>query len=109
MTTSRESFNRQCLEFISRWHQLTDGWHLLRVDSGGPNHMSIVHHSNLDNLWDLELMLTKTEIKGSIDENRVWTREYTVVYSTGYEVPVMYFNISNQGKLKLSNKRALGA
>lgn len=98
MCISQKDFNRQCLEFVTLCHKLDDQWKLFKEES---TRISEITPCNVkaNELDDTRLMLVKSEYKLMQNNNQVYTYEYNVIHSDSYEVPVMYFSISKQGKL----------
>ena len=93
MAISQRDFNRQCVNFVKKCKP-DDGWRLmLRIDC----RCEQVLTDSIDPNGNGELMLIKNEVK-LLEQAKVCTCEYTVVYSESYEVPVMYFNMNDQSK-----------
>ena len=98
MSIERREFNKQCVDFVTKCRNLGDPWLLF---SGECGRMRVVEmeSSSEDELIDSTLMLSKCQTVASSSPEDVQVHEYSVVYSESYAVPVMYFCVSNQGKL----------
>lgn len=100
MSISQRDFNRQCVGFVSTCRKLDGHWTLLKQESKQISEITPcnVHAKDLDKM---KLMLTKNELRLAQPNNQVYTYEYNVIYSDSYEVPVMYFSASRQGKFEI--------
>lgn len=98
MTISQEIFNQQCLEFVRRCQEYSDTWFLSKREPGGQlEELSAKELSQSLTVRD-EIVLMKNEQRKLPSGLRFGTYEYTVVYSESYEVPVMYFCVSDQSE-----------
>lgn len=98
MSISHEDFNQQCLKFVSECRQIDYLWTLLNEDSSQVDEI-MPNNVDVTELANMRLMLVRNELKPVNPGNQVWMYEYNVIYSDSYEVPVMYFSTSRQGKL----------
>lgn len=89
MTISRQQFNQQCLDFVTKCRQFDEDWYLVSEEQVRLDILS--NHKDINRA---QPMLLKNELKGI--GNNVRTHEYTVLYSDSFEVPVCYFSVSDQ-------------
>lgn len=99
MCISQRDFNRQCLRFVSNCRQLDSNWTLLKQESKQISEI-IPCNDGPNDLDKMKLMLAKNELRLIQPYNQVYTYEYNVIHSESYEVPVMYFSASRQGKFE---------
>lgn len=106
MSITRDRFNLQCFEFIKICSEFGDTWRLQAKQNGS---ISDIHASPKDD-DSVRLMLTKVELR-KVDglSEKVHSHEYNVVYSDSFEVPVMYFSISEQDGSPLGYERTLSS
>jgi hypothetical protein len=98
MTLTEDDFKKQCIQFVSRSKQYADeGWYLsAKLDNGRLIKLCL---DNLDSSIinsEGKLMLMKDEKRRSDKSETILNYEYNVIYSDSYEVPVMYFCVSDQ-------------
>ena len=102
MTISHELFHQQCIEFVRRCQEYSDTWSLSKRIPGASQlqKLSTDELSQTDNnpTFHGDIVLIKNEQRKLPKSFRVGTYEYTVVYSESYEVPVMYFSVSDQSE-----------
>lgn len=98
MTLSRADFNRQCIEFVRLCQEFADSWSLMkRAKDSQPMRVPLREMEQLVESVD-ELVLTKTEQLKNSNNDEIYSYEYSVMFSESYEVPVMYFCVSDQGE-----------
>lgn len=98
MTISKRDFNEQCVEFVRQCQKYSDTWTISQ--KSGLGQLVEVPEEGLDQIVgsDCELLLIKTEQRRTAERGQVLAYEFSVMFSDSYEVPVMYFCVSDQGK-----------
>jgi hypothetical protein len=98
MALSESDFNRQCVQFLLRSREYADGDWSLSVRQANGQILELRTDNLAEELPDgASLMLMKNE-KRRLSNDKIHSYEYSVVYSPSYEVPVMYFCVSDQSK-----------
>lgn len=104
MSISEEDFNLQCIEFVKKCNRSDNNWCLFDCTGG---HLQEINIQDVisDEIKEKKLMLRSIAIY-SVDGS-LQSKEYTVIYSPSYEVPVLYYCISDQDGCPLeANKSA---
>lgn len=97
MTLARSEFNSQCIDLINRSNSVGDyDWTLLQCRGG----LISEYNENLidDTASSQHVLFLSRKLIHKIS-SMIQNDEYNVIYSDSYEVPVLYFNSSDKGKL----------
>lgn len=101
MSITRKQYNLQCTKFITDCKDIGENWSL----QGEKNETIRDVNSVIDN--NVRLMLSKQILRKQDGSDEILSHEYNVIYSDSFEVPVMYFTISEQNGSPLSCNKIL--
>lgn len=102
MSISELDFNVQCHNFVRKCNEFGDCWSLYLSTGGRLRELNFGNMEAVGHQTDGKLMLRKTQVIPVVDT--IHTNDFTVIYSESYEVPVLYFCISDRGKSKLNSQ-----
>jgi len=86
--------------------KIAEEWQLLRFENRLCREISIEMESNSATLGEDQIMLRKCETTHCQKSDQLCSREFTIIYSDSYEVPVMYFSMNDQSKFDKFEKNS---
>lgn len=94
MSLTYEEFEKYCIDFTSRIPVQRDGWLWIKPTNKKPGYCCLKNHT----IESTKSQLTTTK-HTQTNTKRLLTFEYHIVYSQSYNVPVLYFKVTENNKL----------